>query len=155
MLNFKLPEEIFRYFSYVYNQFQKDILSKLGISIELSELSDEKVNSKRGTFFGISTDFLPSNVVAFLFLVGNIAFILLLQFLTSFLRKKNYLRKLISKNKWEMIHGHIINLMIPFTLPWTYVMLESGVRNFKTKISGACSIFSFFIGVVFPIYYFF
>ena len=112
-------------------------------------------SAAKGTFFGISTDFLPSNVVAFLFLVGNIAFILLLQFMTSFLRKKNYLRKLMSKNKWEMIHGHIINLMMPFVLPWTFVMLESGVRNFKTKISGACSIFSFFIGVVFPIYYFF
>ena len=45
--------------------------------------------------------------------------------------------------------------MIPVTLPWTFVMMEMGVRNVKSKLSVACNILLFFIALVFPIYYFF
>ena len=45
--------------------------------------------------------------------------------------------------------------MIPIVLPWTFVMMEAGVRNFKTKLSVASNILLFFIVLVFPIYYFF
>ena len=55
---------------------------------------EDKVNSDRAAFFGISPD-IPNHVSGFVFIGGNIAFIMILQFLVSFLRKNNYLRKLI------------------------------------------------------------
>ena len=54
-----------------------------------------------------------------------------------------------------MVFGQIINVIIPLTLPWTYVMLETGIRNFKTKLNAGCYIILYFLGVFFPIYYFF
>lgn len=45
--------------------------------------------------------------------------------------------------------------MTPFMLPWTFFMLDSGVRNFRSKINTAGYMVIFFIGFVFPIYYFF
>ena len=54
-----------------------------------------------------------------------------------------------------MIYGHIINIMAPLVLPWTFVMLEAGVRNFQTKLSCVCNILIFFMALVFPVYYFF
>ena len=54
-----------------------------------------------------------------------------------------------------MIYGHVINLMMPLILPWTYLMLEGGLRNFRTKINVAAYLVLYFLGVVFPIYYFF
>ena len=55
------------------------------------------MGSRRGIFFGVSSDILPNNIAAFIFLGVNIGFILLMQFLTSFLRKNNFIRKLISE----------------------------------------------------------
>ena len=54
-----------------------------------------------------------------------------------------------------MIYGQIVNIMAPLILPWTFVMFELGVRNFRTKINAVGNILFFFMGVVFPIYYFF
>lgn len=54
-----------------------------------------------------------------------------------------------------MIFGNIINIILPLTLPWTFFLLESGVRNFGTKMNSACYIILYFVGLVFPIYYFF
>ena len=54
-----------------------------------------------------------------------------------------------------MIYGHVINLMMPLTLPWTFFMLKSGVRNFKDKINAACYIVLYFMAVFFPIFYLF
>ena len=126
-----------------------------GVNIELEELSQEKMSRKKGLFFGVSTDYVPSNLVAFIFMIGNILFILALQFLSTCLRKSNYLRKLLKEEKQELISGQIINVMTPLVLPWSFMMLEMGVRNFKTKICAVCHIFSFFMGLVFPIYYLF
>ena len=54
-----------------------------------------------------------------------------------------------------MIFGHVINIIMPLTLPWTFVMLQNGVRNFGTKINAATYLILYFLGLVFPIYYFF
>ena len=54
-----------------------------------------------------------------------------------------------------MFFGQIINLMTPLTLPWTFVMMETGIRNFNTKLNAICYIYLYFIGIFFPIYYFF
>ena len=62
---------------------------------------------------------------------------------------------MVRQEKWNMIFGHIINIIMPLTLPWTFMMLDSGVRNFKTKLNAACYLILYFVGVFFPIYYFF
>ena len=123
--------------------------------IEIEPLSKEKVTSKRGLFFGVSSDFLPSNLSAFIFMGVNIAFIMSLQFLTSCLRKNNFIRKFVRQEKWDLIYGQLINVMGPLILPWTFVMIDSGVRDFKTKVNIVGNFVIFFFGLVFPIYYFF
>ena len=99
LLNFPIPEQIYRYLSLVYNQINVNLLSLFGDPIAISALGEERVNSDRATFFNISSEVLSSNIVAFIFMVGNIVIILALQFLTSFLRKNNYMRKLVGSNK--------------------------------------------------------
>ena len=54
-----------------------------------------------------------------------------------------------------MISGHVVNVLLPFTLPWTFIMLSSGVKNFNTKINAVCYLILYFLGLFFPIYYFF
>ena len=54
-----------------------------------------------------------------------------------------------------MIYGHIINVMMPIILPWTFMMLEGGIRNFQAKINVASYLVLYFLGIFFPIYYFF
>ena len=94
-----MPEQIFKNLAFVYNHLNKDLLSLYGIQINIDPLSDEKVDREKAQFFEISTDYVSSNLIAFLFLIGNIAFIFMLQFLVNFLKKSNWLRKLISEEK--------------------------------------------------------
>ena len=54
-----------------------------------------------------------------------------------------------------MIYGQIINFMMPIILPWTFMMLEGGIRNFQAKINVASYLVLYFLGIFFPIYYFF
>ena len=127
----------------------------VGIEFEVPPLSIEKKSkSNKARFFGVSSD-LSNHLAGFVFIAINIAFILLIQFLTSFLRNNNALRKFVDKEKWEMLCGHIINAMAPLILPWTFILLDAGVRNFKTKINTAGNFLIFFMGFVFPIYYLF
>ena len=44
---------------------------------------------------------------------------------------------------------------MPVILPWTFLMFKGGVRNFQTKLNMAAYLGLFFLGVFFPIYYFF
>ena len=102
----------------------------------------------------MSSDILTSNVQVFIFFIGNIAFILLLNSLTSLLSKKNYLRTIVSDTRWEMFYGQVINLIGPLVLPWTFMMLETGFRNFRNKLTVAVTVLVFFMGVIFPFIYF-
>jgi len=54
-----------------------------------------------------------------------------------------------------MIFGQIINVIMPLTLPWTFFMLNSGVRNFNTKMNSVLYFAIYFFGLLFPVYYFF
>lgn len=46
-------------------------------------------------------------------------------------------------------------MIIPLTLPWTFMMIKNGVRDFGTKLNAACYLVLYFTGIFFPIYYFF
>ena len=138
-----------------YNSINNNLLSLFGIEPHLTPLGDERVGSQRGLYFGVSTDVGRNNITNFIFVTINILFILLLNWISSFLSKDNPFRKTIKIEKKNMIFGQVINLLIPFTLPWTFVMLNNGVRNFGTKLDAALYFFLFFVALFFPIYYFF
>ena len=155
LLNFPIPEQVYRYLAYFYEELNKDLLALFGLEIHIRPFGEEKTSSNRALFFDVSTRVTSSHLSSFIFLMGNISLILSMQFLSSCLRKNNFLRKLMGQAKWEMIYGQIINVMSPLVLPWTFVILEAGVRDFKTKISAVCNILVFFMALVFPFYYFF
>ena len=138
-----------------YNSINNNLLSLFGIEPHLTPLGDERVCSQRGLYFGVSTDVGRNNITNFIFVTINILFILLLNWISSFLSKDNPFRKTIKIEKKNMIFGQVINLLIPFTLPWTFEMLNNGVRNVGTKLNTALYFFVFFVALFFPIYYFF
>jgi len=138
-----------------YNSINNNLLSLFGIEPHLIPLGYERVNTERGLYFGVSTDVGRNNITNFIFVTINILFIFILSWISSFLSKDNPFRKTVNKEKKNMIFGQVINLLIPFTLPWTFVMLNNGVRNFGTKLDAALYFFLFFVALFFPIYYFF
>ena len=116
----------------------------------------ERIESrKRGVHFGVKSDLFSSQGATITVLVANIFLIFLIQWLFSFLKNNNSMRKYWHREKFHMASGQIINFIMPLTLPWTFVMLESGIKNFKTKINAACYLLIFFMGLFYPIYYFF
>ena len=155
LLNFPIPKDLYKYLALLYNKITQNLLAMYDIEPLISPLSSERVNSDRGLFFGISTNIFSNNIGNFAFLMGNIAIILLLQYVSSFLRRNNTFRELIGQRRWEMIYGQVINIMSPLVLPWTFAILETGVRNVRTKLAVTCNILIFFMAFVFPIYYFF
>ena len=70
-------------------------------------------------------------------------------------RKANAIRVVFSKEKWNMLFGYVINMLIPLILPWSFVLMEIGVKNYRTKLNTACYLVLYFVGLFFPIYYFF
>ena len=100
LLNFPIPKDIYKYLSLIYTKLNEDLLAIFGIEIAVPYLGDEKVYDQRAVFFDVSSEIFSKNSVAVMFLFGNVALILFLQFLTSFLRKNNFIRKMIGENKW-------------------------------------------------------
>ena len=155
LLNFPIPEQVYRFLAFVYQQLNEIFLSSVGVEVTLHPLSDERVRSRRGVHFGVSSDIYSSQGFTILIVVANIILIFLVQWLVSFLGKRNPVRRSWVKEKSHMVSGHVINLIMPFTLPWTFMMLEGGIKNFGTKVNAACYFLIYFIGVYFPIVSFF
>lgn len=155
LLNFPIPKHIYLCFAQVYKSMNENIFAIFGIHIDFVPISDEKVDYKRGRFFRITSDLFSSHSLTITILFLNIVLIFFLQWVFSHLKKKNYLRKMWSKEKFTMISGHLLNLIMPLTLLWSFIVLQAGVRNFNTKLNAVCYIFLFFLGLFFPIYYFF
>lgn len=127
----------------------------MGIDVEVSPLSSEKVNRKRALFFGVSSDLLPPNISPLVLLLLNLIAIVLLHVLSTYLRRSNFLRKLIRDEKWNLFYGQITNVITIFTLPWSFLMLEGGVCDFGTKVNFGVFSLLYFVALFFPIYYFF
>ena len=155
LLNFPIPEEIYQYLALMYQKINASLFDIFGIKVFSKPKSDEKVSSDRGIHFGVTSDVLSSQLIPILVMVGNIALIFLIQWILSFLKKNNYIKRLWRSEKWFMISGHVVNVLLPLTLPWTFVMLESGVKNFNTKLNAVCYLILYFLCLFFPIFYFF
>jgi hypothetical protein len=95
LLNFPLPEHIYEYLSLIYNQINSNFLAVIGANIAIPPLSDEKVDRKKALFFGVSSDAASSDVLPFIFLVGNIALVSLLHCLCSKLSRHSAIRKAV------------------------------------------------------------
>ena len=154
LLNFPLPEHIYQQLSLTYQQISVSLLELVGFEVILNPLSDEMVKSNRGIHFGVKSDLLNSQTAAFMILAANVILIFFVQWALSAL-KKNKLEKLWKNESFHMISGHIINIIMPLVLPWTFIMLDACVRNFRTKLNAACYILLYFLGLFYPIYYFF
>jgi hypothetical protein len=113
------------------------------------------VTSNRARFFFVTSDIASSDWNVFLFLGINAGFLLTFNWVFSFFKRTNPFRIVFNSEKWNMMYGYIISIIIPLTLPWSFFMMDLGVRNFKTKLNAACYLVLYFVGLFFPIYYFF
>jgi uncharacterized membrane protein YqaE (UPF0057 family) len=93
--------------------------------------------------------------VSFIFLLGNISLIILLLSLTLCLKNNNFFKRLIRRTAREMVSGNLINIMSPIILPWSFILLQAGFRNYQTKINTLAYVLVFFMVFVFSISYFF
>ena len=109
--------------SITYAPLNSSILKFMGITVFNHPLSDERVNNKRGIHFGVGSDLFSSQGATLSVLVANIGIIFFIQWLLSFLKKNNLLRKYWFEEKFHMASGQVINVIMPLTLPWTFVML--------------------------------
>jgi hypothetical protein len=155
LLNFPIPEHMYYFLAYFYQQLNQDLLYMFGINLPKHSLSSEKVDSKRALYFGISSDFTPNNQVTLAFVGGNIAFIVLLFSLTKYLKKRSFVRRLVTSQLCFMIYGQIINLMAPIVLPWIFILAQAGVRDNWTGLSTLAYSFVFFLTFALPMNYFF
>lgn len=63
------------------------------------------------------------------------------------------MRKLVNRETWNMISGQIINVLLPLTLPWIFILLRGGIRNYGTKLNSGCFALIHFFVFVFPLLY--
>ena len=97
LVNFPIPRHIYESFAEVYKQLNFNILSTFGVEVKFKSKSDEKVEGKRAAFFEIESDLFSSQSFNLFILVSNIILIFFLQWVFSFLKKSNYIRKTWSK----------------------------------------------------------
>jgi hypothetical protein len=153
LLNFPIPEHVYKYLGSLYEDVNGNLFSIIGVTIQMDPLSDEKVTSNRGLFYGVSSDVLSGNLVSFIFLFSNIGFVAIAQLMLLWTRKHNFVRKLFDSQKWDLIYGQVTGLLIPLALPWTFMVIDSGISNFQSKFNLVAYILLLYVGIVFPIYY--
>lgn len=139
----------------MFENFNENLFSFTGVHMELDPISPELVNSARPKFFGITSDVLGGNLSDFVIVAANLLLLFGLQLGSMLLRKNSLTRQFFNHNKWDMVFGQIINIIMPSTLPWSFILLQSGARNFSAKLNFLLYYFVLFLSVLFPIYYFF
>lgn len=130
-------------------------MSFTGFKLDIDPISPELVNSARPLFFGITSDVITANLSDFVIVLANILLLLLVQLVLSQAKKSSLAKQFFDYNKWDMGYGQIINLIIPATLPWSFILLQSGAQRFPTKCNFVLYYFALFISLLFPIYYLF
>ena len=79
----------------IFKKINADIFEMFDMKLELKPYSDEKVDSRKGRYLGVSSDIYSSHGVSFLLLIGNIALIIGLNWIFNFLNRSNPFRQLI------------------------------------------------------------
>ena len=150
LLNFTLPEHIYKYLSFTYSNVNSNILSVIGLTPQIPLLSEEKVDRAKPLFFGVSSDVGSSDTVPLAFMLANFTLIALSSWLSSLLRRNHVVRELLSSERWSMVYGQLINMMIQLTLPWSFLMLCANCGNFAGKANNGLFVLLFFLGLCFP-----
>jgi hypothetical protein len=87
-------------------------------------------------------------------MVANFLLLFLVQLAVSRFRKSKAYR-VFKENRPSFIYGQIINLLIAFTLPWNFVLLQVGIYDFGSKLNVGLFLGALFVSIHFPIVYFF
>ena len=72
-----------------------NLLELFKLKINVPKVEEERVTNDRYAFFGISSNYMTTNVVSIIFMTVNILLVLLLQRVCLTLRKDNPIRKLM------------------------------------------------------------
>lgn len=134
----------------MYDQINSNFLKVIGLEINISPLSNEKVDRTKPLFFGVSSDVGSSDAVPFTLLSFNLLLIMLVYWLTSKLNKSSAVRTVVSSEYRGMIYGQVVNVMIQLTLPWTFLLFCLNSYSYKGKFNSLCYLFLFFISLIFP-----
>lgn len=97
LLNYKIPKNIYKHLVQVYGYVNGNLLDLFGFSVNVPWFEEERVDKERPLYFGVSSDFLSTNMVSFIFFFMNVAIIYGLQKLIRCLSIDNPLRKMFSK----------------------------------------------------------
>jgi hypothetical protein len=156
LINFSFPKNVYTYLTFIFDSLSGSIFRILGIKYQFQSISSEKITRQKALDFGISSDFPSFNTEICMTIVTNFAVLITLQLVFSKVRETNLFKKLFNENKTSLVYGQIINSMISFTLPWSFLLLKvTGFTSFGSKINSCLLLISLFIGVHFPIVYFF
>ena len=95
LLNFRIPRNIYKYLTIIYGHVNSNLLELFKLKINVPKVEEERVTNDRYAFFGISSNYMTTNVVSITFMTANILLVLLLQRVCLTLRKDNPIRKLM------------------------------------------------------------
>ncbi len=127
----------------------------LGVDLRISPISRELIDRDRPLFFGVSSDVLSVNLEMFIVMVFNFLLLLVVQAIFWRVSNRHFLKKLYYKNRCGLIHGQVINVMISFILPWSFVILNSDCSSLGNKVNFALYAFSMLTAFFFPFCHFF
>lgn len=109
----------------------ENIIGLLGFDMKISPITEEKVDSNRALFFNVSSDMVSSMSPQFALIILNWTVIFIFEMIFSMAKNKYILRTMFNKSKWELIFSQIINSLIPFTLPWSFILIKTGYLQFS------------------------
>ena len=133
----------------------ENIIGLLGFNMKISPITEEKIDSNRALFFNVSSDMVSSMSPQFVLIFLNWAVIFFFEMIFLMVKNKYVLKTMFDKSKWELIYGQIINSLIPFVLPWSFILIKTGFLQFSDKINLAIFSCCLFVAIVFPFFYFF
>jgi hypothetical protein len=154
LLDFPIPEGIYRYLS----SFTKDKVSNFlvlaGLDLNFSPISQERVDRARPSFFGVTSDFVAAECSLMINFFINIGLVFAASGLSiRFLSPSNCLRKYLSSERWNLLYGRIIKMMVPIILPWTFVLMRNAPRNVWEEINTTLHLFFIYLVIFFSFYY--
>lgn len=123
--------------------------------MKIGPITEEKVDSNRALFFNVSSDMVASMSPQFALILLNWAVIFIFEMVFLMIKNKYVLKTMFNKSKWELIYGQIINSLIPFALPWSFILIKTGFLQFSDKINLVIFSCCLFVAIVFPFFYFF
>lgn len=136
LLNIKLPDIIFNELSALFASANANLLTSLRISFSPAPLTHELVDSSRGLYFGISSDFPSSNYYPFgLVFLNTLLFELILSIRRRIL-PNGLAYNLLNFSRHKIYFGLAVYLMVGLILPSQFVLTRR-LPDFSTLSNAA------------------